>query len=507
MGARQNPVQTQRSTLTTNVFEALAPIPTMSNSDITQLSGRTVSEAIRTSQLSCVEVMQAYLGQIERMNPKVNAIVAMREPEQLLQQALACDDEIAKGHWHGPLHGLPQAPKDILPVAGLITSKGSPLYASTVSSIDAILFERMRQAGAIFVGRTNSPEFGLGGHTDNPVYGVTKNAFDLRKSAGGSSGGAAVAVALRMLPVADGSDMMGSLRTPAAFNNIYGLRPTLGMVPHGPTDDVFFQQLSVSGPMARNVPDLAWLYNVMAGQDGRLPLTRKSSPIAWEAWAEPPSRPPTIGWLGDLSGQIPTDPEVLQVCQRALGHFETFGCNICDLKLDVDFEKLWNAWSDLRSFSIAGPNLHLYRDPVTRRKLSAHAIWEIERGMRLSGMDVYEATKTRSAWYQTLRQLHQVYDFLVLPATQTTPFDIVQGTPQLIAGTPMKEYHRWIAVSIVSSMSGLPALSAPAGFSATGMPVGLQIIGTPEGETELLKIANSYDLVSGLSKVESPLLI
>ena len=478
----------------------------MSHSDITQLSARSVSAAIRSRQLSCVDVMRAYLAQIERLNPKVNAIVGMREPEHLLQQARACDDELAQGHWRGPLHGMPQAPKDILPAAGLVTSKGSPIFAGTVSSVDAIVFERMRKSGAIFVGRTNSPELGLGGHTDNPVYGVTKNAFDPTKSAGGSSGGAAVAVALRMLPVADGSDMMGSLRTPAAFNNIYGLRPTLGMVPHGPSEDVFFQQLSVAGPMARDVPDLAWLYNVMVGQDGRLPLTRKSSPIAWEACAEPLSRTPRIGWLGNLGGQIPTDPEVLNICQRALGHFQALGGDVCDIQLDVDFEKLWTAWLNLRSFSIAGPNLQLYQDPSTRRQLSTHAIWEIERGLSLSGMDLYEATKTRSAWYQTLRELYDVYDCLVLPATQASPFDIERGTPKFIAGHPMQEYHRWIAVSILSSMSGLPALSAPAGFTATGVPVGLQIMGPPEGEAALLKIANAYDLVSGLSKVDSPLL-
>lgn len=246
--------------------------------DIVDMDAVALSQAIATRAVSCREVLHAYLTRIRRCNPAVNAIVAQASDESLFSQADRLDAELSRGQWRGPLHGMPQAPKDALPAAGLVTSRGSPCYAGQVSHADAVTFERMRAAGAIFIGRTNSPELGLGGHTYNTVYGVTRNAFDPARSAGGSSGGAAVAVALRMLPVADGSDMMGSLRTPAAFNGIYGFRTSFGRIPHGPTDELFFQQFSVSGPMARNIPDLVLLLNVMSGFDRRLPLSRRSEP-------------------------------------------------------------------------------------------------------------------------------------------------------------------------------------------------------------------------------------
>ena len=208
--------------------------------DIVSLDAIALSQAIQTRGVSCVEVLNAYLAHIDRINPAVNAIVAMQDRAVLHTLATERDTQLSRGESLGPLHGFPQAPKDILPVAGMVTTKGSPIYANEITRVDAVVFERMRKAGAIFIGRTNSPEFGLGGHTYNPVYGTTRNAFEQSRSAGGSSGGAAVSVALRMLPCADGSDMMGSLRTPAAFNNVFGFRTTPGCVPYAPSDDVFF---------------------------------------------------------------------------------------------------------------------------------------------------------------------------------------------------------------------------------------------------------------------------
>ena len=297
-------------------------------SDITELDAVSLSKAIKSRKLSCVETMDAFLSQVERLNPRVNALVAMRPTDEIRQQARALDDDLARGAWRGPLHGFPQAPKDIMPAKGMVTTKGSPIFEGQVSTTDAVVFERMRSSGAVFIGRSNSPDFGLGGHTFNSVYGTTGNAFDPTKTAGGSSGGAAVAVALNMLPVADGSDMMGSLRTPAAFNNVFGMRTTPGCIAHGPTDEVFFQQFSVTGPIARNIPDLAMLLSVQAGFDARLPLTHRHGNIDFTAPLQRNFKGTRIGWLGDLGGHLAMAPELLSLCAQTCKTFESIGCQV-----------------------------------------------------------------------------------------------------------------------------------------------------------------------------------
>ena len=477
------------------------------SSDIVSLDAVALSRALHARALSCAEVLQAYLAQIDRLNPVVNAIVALQDREELAALATQRDNELARGESRGPLHGFPQAPKDIMPVAGMVTTRGSPIFKGHVPAADAVVFERMRQGGAIFVGRTNSPEFGLGGHTYNPIYGTTRNAWVPSRSAGGSSGGAGVAVALNLLPVADGSDMMGSLRTPAAFNNVYGLRTSFGCVPHGPTDEVFWQQFSVAGPMARNIPDLALLLSVQAGFDARLPLTRRQE--ARSTFALPPERDlrgTRIGWLGDLGGHLPMEPGVLSTCVQALVHFETAGCTVDALVPRFDLEALWRAWIDLRSFSVAGSNAALYRDPASKALLKPEAVWEIERGLRLSGPDVFDAARVRSAWYQTLRALFERYDFLVMPAAQVFPFQAELDWPHEIDGRAMDSYHRWIQAVVPATMAGLPALAAPAGFGPGGLPAGLQIIGPAQADAAVLEIGHAYDQASGFARLRSPLL-
>lgn len=472
---------------------------------IVELDAVALSRAIHEREVSCVEVLDAFFDQIDRHNPRVNAIVAPMDRETLRAQAAERDAELARGQSRGPLHGFPQAPKDISPAAGMVTTKGSPIFAGQVTQTDAAIFERMRKGGALFVGRTNSPEFGLGGHTYNPVYGTTRNAFDPSRSAGGSSGGAAVAVALRMLPVADGSDMMGSLRTPAAFNHVYGFRTSFGLVPHGPTDEVFFQQFSVAGPMARNVPDLAMLLSVQAGFDARLPLTRRCEPPG--SFALPPERDWTgvrIGWFGDMDGQLPTDPGLLDTCARALDHFRTLGCTVEPALPAFDLEKLWHAWIDLRSFSVAGANAALWHDPAKRAMLKPEAAWEIERGMALPSPRVYEAMCVRSAWYQALVQLFERYDYLVLPAAQVFPFDAEWDWPHAIDGRDMDTYHRWMQTVVPATMAGLPALAAPAGFGPQGLPAGIQIIGPAQTDAAVLQLGHAYDQAGGFSRVRSP---
>jgi len=481
--------------------------PTAGLSDIVALTATALSQAIHRRALSCVDVLDAYLAQIDRLNPVVNAIVAPADRDMLRRQATERDAQLARGLSLGPLHGFPQAPKDIMPVAGMVTTRGSPIFRGQVSATDAVVFERMRASGALFVGRSNTPEFGLGGHTYNPVYGTTRNAFDPGRSAGGSSGGAAVAVALHLLPLADGSDMMGSLRTPAAFNNVYGLRTSIGCVPHGPTEDVFFQQFSVAGPMARNIPDLALLLQVQAGFDARLPLThRHGDGVAGLQVLERDFKGARIGWLADLGGQLPTEPGVMDTCAQALQHFETVGCVVEHVLPDFDLERLWRAWIDLRSFAVAGANAPLYHDPARRPLLKSEAVWEIERGLQLSGMQVYDAARTRSAWYETLRNLFTRFDFLVMPAAQVFPFDVELDWPHTVGGHAMDTYHRWMQAVVPATMAGLPALAAPAGFGPGGLPAGLQIIGPAQADLDVLRIGHAYDQASGHARVRSPLL-
>lgn len=460
--------------------------------EITRLGAVQVSGLIRNREISCKEVVAAYLNQIDRLNPAVNAIVARVDSESLMRQAESLDCELSRGHWRGPLHGLPQAPKDVMPVKGMVTTRGSSIYAQNLGASDAIVFERMRSGGAVFVGRTNCPELSLGGNTKNSVYGTTRNAFDPKLSAGGSSGGAAVAVAMRMLPVADGTDMMGSLRTPAAFNHVYGFRPTFGCIPHGPTEDAFFQQFSVAGPMARNIPDLSMLFGVLAGQDARVPLSRNLSPDqnALESHNLGTLR---IGWLGNFSGHLPVDPQVLATCGTALENLKTIGCSLDEVTPSFDYSSLWKAWLDLRSFGVAGANMALYQDKQKRKLLMEDACWEIERGMQLTGLQIYEASKVRTAWYQTLRELFNRFDFLVMPAAQVLPFDVDYDWPTRVGGRVMETYHQWLEAAIPATMAGLPALAAPAGLSTTGLPVGIQIIGAPGQDFSVLQLGHAYD--------------
>ena len=471
------------------------------------MDAMSLSRAIHRRALSCAEVMEAFLDQIDALNPTVNAIVALQDRDALRAQAQERDAQLARNQSMGPLHGFPQAPKDIAPVAGMVTTNGSPIFKDQITKVDSVANGRVRAGGAIFIGRTNSPEFGLGAHTYNPVYGITRNAFDPSRTAGGSSGGAGVALALHMLPVADGSDMMGSLRTPAAFNNVFGFRPSPGCVPHGPGEEVFFQQFSVVGPMARNIPDIAMLLAVQAGFDSRLPLTRRQDdPRLFTQPLETDLRGKRVGWLGNLNGHLPMDPELLAVTTRSLEHFKTIGCSVESAQPNFDLEQLWNAWITLRSFTFSGGNAHHYEAAERRALLKPEAVWEIERGLKLSGPEVFAAAKVRTAWYQELRRLFETYDFLAMPTTQIFPFLAEQHWPQEVAGQKMDTYHRWMQSVVPATMAGLPALSMPAGFSASGMPAGIQVIGPLQHDLEVLQLGHAFDMASQYSRVLSPLL-
>jgi amidase len=372
---------------------------------------------------------------------------------------------------------------------------GSPALARNLPAAHSILVERTVGAGAILLGKTNTPEFGLGSHTFNPLFGTTLNPWDRSRSAGGSSGGAAVALATRMLPVADGSDMMGSLRNPAGWNNVYGFRPSVGRVPSGPTPELFLQQLSTEGPMGRSVADLAMLLATQAGHDPRAPLSLDGDGSAFAASLARDPAGLRVGWLGDLDGRLAMEAGVLETCEAALGHLAALGCDVGPARTGFDLDALWDAWTTLRSFLVAGSLGPLLDDPATRDALKPEAIWEIERGRALAATEVLRASTVRSAWYRAVLALHEHWDVLALPTAQLFPFDAGERWPAAVAGRAMDSYHRWMEVVVPASMAGTPVLAVPAGFGPAGLPIGLQLMGPPRADLAVLRLGHAYDTV------------
>jgi amidase len=468
------------------------------NDDITRLGALELSAEIHARRVSCVEVMQAFLARIARLNPRLNAIISQRDPDALLAQAREMDALAAAGRWMGWMHGMPQAIKDLAATRDLPTTLGSPLYRDNRPAADALIVERMRAAGAILIGKTNTPEFGLGSQTYNPVHGVTRNPYDTTLCAGGSSGGAAVALAARLLPVADGSDMGGSLRNPAAFNNVFGMRPSAGLVPKHPAPELFLEQLGTEGPMARSVPDLARLLATQAGADPRAPLSRGPDPAIFAKPLEAPARGLRVGWLGDLEGYLPFDEGILPLCRDALGTLAGLGCEVDqDARLGFDPQRLWRMWITLRSCLVAGGRWDDYADPARRARMKPEAVWEVEQALGVSALQVYQASKERSAWHQHLLGLFGRYDVLVLPTAQVFPFAADVPWPSRVGGRAMDTYHRWMEVVIGPTLAGAPAISVPVGFGPGGAPMGMQLIGAPGDDLRILRLAHAYDQATG----------
>jgi len=452
-----------------------------------------LSAAIHARQISCVEVMQATLDRIRKLNGHVNAIISQRNPDDLIAEAGRCDMELAQGKSRGRLHGFPHAVKDLANTKGLLTTMGSPIFADNVPDFDDIMVERLRRCGVIVIGKTNVPEFGKGSHTYNPVFGTTLNAYDQSRSAGGSSGGAAVALALGLVPLADGGDMMGSLRNPAGWNNICSLRPSYGRVPNGPLGEVFFAQLSTLGPMARSVGDTAFLLASMAGFDDRAPQSLSDDPAGFLQSLDGDISGKRIGYPGDLSGALIYEPGVDDLCRRALTRFETLGCHVEDVAIGFDPDRIWRSWNVLRHYLEAAKNKPLYNDPAKRALMKPEVIWEIEGGFALTMDQLAGAMADRSAWYMHLRGLFQTYDALILPSAQMFPFPADQRWPKEINGHAMDTYHRWMQVVTPASLAGVPVATVPAGFSADGLPMGLQIIGPAQADLAVLKLARAYE--------------
>ena len=461
--------------------------------DIIDLSAHALSQAIHAKHFSCREVMQAYLQRIADVNPHVNAIISLQDGDDLLRQADVRDAQLARGESMGWMHGMPQAIKDLSNTAGIATVMGSALMREFVPSEDGLMAQRMKAAGCIVIGKTNVPEFGLGSHSFNEVFGVTRNPYDLTKTAGGSSGGAAVALATRMLPVADGSDFMGSLRNPAAWNNVFGFRPSQGRVPMWPAADAFIAQLGTEGPMGRTVQDVALLLGTQAGYNENAPLSIANySCRTWEN-GQFDRQNAKIGWLGDLRGYLPMEPGILDVCEQGLRRFEGLGCSVQPIALGTAPEPVWQAWLAWRRALVAARIAPFLVNPKNRARIKPEALWEHDQAATLTGNELMAASAQRTAFYNHLLTLFEQQDFLALPTAQVWPFDAALRWPQRINGVEMDTYHRWMEVVIYATFAGLPSISIPVGFDARGLPMGMQIIGRPQADLEVLQLAQGYE--------------
>ena len=461
--------------------------------NLTDLPAHALSALIHRREVSCRDVMQAFLARIAAVNPAYNAIVSLRDGDQLLREADAFDTTLKQQGSLGWMHGLPQAIKDIAFTRGLRTTMGSPLLRDFVPTVDGLMVQRMKAAGCIVVGKTNVPEFGLGSHSFNEVFGVTRNAYDPTRSAGGSSGGAAVALATRMLPVADGSDFMGSLRNPAGWNNVFGFRPSQGRVPCWPAQDVWVTMMGTEGPMGRTVKDVAMLLDVQAGFDARVPLSIAKTERFAARLEGLDCKGVKLGWLGNLNGHLQMEPGIVDTCEQGLRRLEGLGCAVEPTTLGTPAEQVWQTWLVWRRWVVAAriaPHLAI---PANRAFIKPEALWEHDQGQVLTGVQTMQASTQRSAFYQHMLTLFETYDVLALPSAQVWPFDAALRWPSHINGVEMDTYHRWMEVTIYATLAGLPAISVPAGFNDQGLAIGLQLIGKPQGDAALLRLAHAYE--------------
>ncbi len=455
-------------------------------SDVCQLSAVELARRLRTKELSAREVVGAHLTQIERLNPGLNAIVTL-VADQALARAGEADEALAHGRSVGPLHGLPIAHKDLQLTSGIRTTFGSTIFKNFVPSEDSLIVERLRRAGAICLGKTNTPEFGAGSQTFNPVFGATLNPYDRDKTCGGSSGGAAVALATHMLPIADGSDMGGSLRNPASFCGIVGMRPSPGRVPTWPTTTAW-STLSVDGPMARTVADVALVLSAMAGPDARSPIAIAESGSLFSQSLERDVKGTRIAWWKDLGG-VPVDPRVRDIVNAQQRVFESLGCSVDQAEPDfTDCDGVFKTVRALAFLTGVAPRVAGHRDQVKETIL-----WEIDRGERLTAAEIGWAEMKRTEIYHRMRRFMERYEFFVLPTVQVPPFRVDQPYPTEVDGIAMETYIDWMKSCYYISILGNPAISVPCGSSREGLPVGLQIVGRHRDDWGLLQMAHAFE--------------
>jgi amidase len=462
-------------------------------SDICFMSAVEMARLIRTKQMSAREALAAHLKQIERVNPKVNAIVTL-VPEMAAADAAKADEVQARKEVLGPLHGLPVAHKDLMETRGIRTTFGSPLYKDYIPTEDDLVVERIRRAGAITIGKTNTPEFGAGSQTFNTVFGATYNPYDLTKTCGGSSGGAAVALACGLVPVADGSDTGGSLRNPAAFCNVVGFRPSIGRVPN-PKAAFAWSTLSTSGCLGRSVADLALVLSTIAGPDSRAPLSINEPGDRFARPLDRNFKGVRVAWFKDLGG-VPFDPRVRTVVDGHRKTFESLGCIV--EQAEPDFAPAEIAFRILRAWNSANAHAALLRQHPDAFKDTLKS--EIEEGLRLTGVDLAQAETAHGQLWRRFQAFLENYEYFILPTTQLPAFDVTTPYPTEIAGVQFDHYIDWMKSCWYISTTGNPAASIPGGFTPEGLPVGLQIVGRNQEDFSVLQMAHAFEQATGFGK-------
>ncbi|MFL3002846.1 MAG: amidase [Candidatus Poriferisodalaceae bacterium] len=471
----------------------------MTNETLCDLTALEMRSLLDSGKVSSRELLAAHLRRIEEVNPELNAIVTLT-PEIAHQRALAADDAQAKGESLGLLHGLPIAHKDITDTAGVLTTMGSPIYKDRVPEKDDLIVERIRNAGAIMVGKTNTPEFGAGSQTFNEVFGVTSNPYDTSKTCGGSSGGAAVALAARMLPIADGSDLGGSLRNPASFCNVVGFRPSGGRVPTVPTSNLWMP-MATKGPMARTVSDISLFMQAIAGPHQLAPSSNIESPDIFSGSLERNFEGTTVAWSPDLGG-LPVDPAVRTALASVPDRLSNLGCEVVEKWPDLsDAPEIFQT---LRAEIFAHSYASLLK--THRDQLKATVIWNAEKGLAMSMKDHGEACFKQAQMFAELQHFMADIDFLACPVTQVPPFSKEIEYPKEIEGIRFDTYIDWMRSCSDITTTTHPAISVPAGFTPEGLPVGLQIVGKSRDDRSVLELAYAFEQATGIGQRRPPLL-
>ncbi len=458
----------------------------MPSNDLCFLGACEQEQLIRSKKISVTQLITAHLDQVERFNPKLNAIVTLTA-ESALQAAKEADAQLARQDAIGALHGLPVAHKDLFLTKGVKTTFGSPIYKDNIPQVDSLPVERQKNAGAISLGKTNTPEFGAGSQTFNTLFGATLNPYDLTKTCGGSSGGGAVALATGMVALADGTDLGGSLRNPANFCNLVGFRPSVGRVPTWP-EQLGWYTMSVAGPMARSVEDLALMMSVLSGPDDRSPIALDTPGSIFTSPLQRNFKGCRVAYSEDLGG-LPLEPEVRTVMRAAREVFERLGCEVVDAEIDLseagEIFMLWRAWrTELR----IAPLLASHKD-----QLKDTVIWNAEQGLDLTGPQLARAEAKRTEIYHRMREFMNTYEFFILPVNQVVPFSVDLDYPREINGVKMNTYIDWQKTAYFISAMGNPAISVPAGFTDSGLPVGVQIVGGHRQDLAVLQMAYAFE--------------
>jgi len=462
----------------------------MAGDDLIRLSATEVVEALTTGAVSPVDLIDAAAARIQEVDGAVNALPTLCL-DRARDRAAALDGRPAPDDRRGWLAGLPLAVKDLVDVAGVRTTYGSPLFANHVPARSDILVERLEERGALVIAKSNTPEFGAGANTFNEVFGKTRNPWDTALTCGGSSGGAAVALATGMAWLATGSDLGGSLRTPASFCGVVGLRPSPGRVARAPATDPF-DTLSVEGPMARSVPDVALMLDAMAGVHSEDPLSRPAPDLSYVGAlaGAPPAR---IAWSPGL-GFLPVDPEVAAVCKQALGAFEDIGASVDDAC--PDFSDAGETFQVLRAANFA--MAHAEKLAAKPEMLKPDIVWNVEKGLALSADEIGRARRARAALYARMVTFFETHDLLATPAALVPPFDVDQRYVERVGDVAFDNYMDWLGITFAITLTGCPAISVPCGFTEAGLPVGLQLVGPPHGEAALLAAAARFEETLGL---------